>query len=68
MLDLKSSNLLCDCNLTRVIIKMNSLYDKDAYKTMTHAQIKRQIMESRGIVDYLITELENEITSNSDKK
>lgn len=69
MLDLKSSNSLCDLTLTKVLIKMNSLYEKDAYKAMTHSQIKRQIMESRAIVEYLIAESEkNEITSDSDKK
>ena len=35
-------------------MKIHGLYDEDKYKTMTHAQIKRQIMECRGIVDGLI--------------
>lgn len=68
MLDLKSTNALCNYKLTKVFIKMHSLYENDAYKTMKHSQIKRQIMESRGIVEYLITELEAKSAPNSDKK
>lgn len=68
MLDLKSSNSLCKYRLTKVLIKMNSLFEKDAYKTMGHAQIKRQIMESRGIVEFLIAELEGNNARGSDKK
>ena len=58
MLDLRSTNSICDCKLTKVLIKMNSLYEKDHYKELEHGQIKRQIMESRGIVEHLIAELE----------
>lgn len=53
--ELASSNVLCGEKLTKVLVKIHGLYDEDRYKTMTHAQIKRQIMECRGIVDGLIT-------------
>ena len=52
--ELASSNVLCGGKLTKVLVKIHGLYDGDNYKTMTHAQIKRQIMECRGIVDGLI--------------
>ncbi len=52
--ELASSNVLCNEKLTKVLVKVHGLYDEDKYKTMTHAQIKRQIMECRGIVDGLI--------------
>ena len=52
--DVASSNALCGEKLTRVLVKVHGLYDGQKYKTMTHAQIKRQIMECRGIVDGLI--------------
>ena len=58
MFDLASANTLCFNKLTRVVIKIHGLYDGQNYKTMTHAQIKRQIMEAKGIVDHLIKELE----------
>ena len=58
MFDLASANVLCSNKLTRVVIKIHGLYDNKNYKTMTHAQIKRQIMEAKGIVDHLIKELE----------
>ena len=55
LIDLCSSNTLCDNKLTQVIVKIHALADnKYQYKTMTHAQIKRQIMESKGILDHLI--------------
>lgn len=55
LLDLSSANTICDNKLTRVIVKIHALADnKNQYKTMTHAQIKRQIMESKGILDSLI--------------
>lgn len=53
--ELASSNVLCGEKLTKVLVKIHGLYDEDRYKSMTHAQIKRQIMECRGIVDGLIT-------------
>ena len=46
--------MLCGEKLTKVLVKIHGLYDEGKYKTMTHAQIKRQIMECRGIVDGLI--------------
>ena len=52
--ELASSNVLCDEKLTKVLVKVHGLYDEEKYKTMTHAHIKRQIMECRGIVDGLI--------------
>ena len=55
LVDLASSNTLCNNKLTKVIVKVHALVDNDfQYKTMTHAQIKRQIMESKGILDHLI--------------
>lgn len=59
--DLASSNILCDEALTKVLVKIHGLYDSNHYKEMTHAQIKRQIMESKGIVDSLIKTTEKEI-------
>ena len=54
MFELASSNTLCNNKLTKVVVKIHGLYENSHYKTMTHAQIKRQIMESRGILDHLI--------------
>lgn len=56
--DLISNNALCNNRLNDVIIKIHSLYHENGYKNMTHAQIKRKIMESRGIVDHLIKEMD----------
>lgn len=64
MLDLISSNALCHEKLTKVIVKIHALYDKEHYKEMSHAQIKRQIFESKGIVDYLIKELDEQKASD----
>ncbi len=53
--DLSSSNTLCSNKLTKVLVKIHVLADNNfQYKTMSHAQIKRQIMESKGILDHLI--------------
>lgn len=54
MFELASSNQLCGNKLTKVVVKIHGLYDNKHYKEMTHAQIKRQIMESRGILTHLI--------------
>lgn len=55
--ELSSANSMCGYKLTKVLVKIHVLADKDfQYKRMTHAQIKRQIMESRGILDHLIGE------------
>lgn len=62
--ELSSSNVLCNEKLTKVLVKIHGLYDGSRYKTMTHAQIKRQIMESKGIVDNLITTVQKEIEEN----
>ena len=60
--DLASANTLCDNKLTKVLIKIHALADNNnQYKTMTHTQIKRQIMESRGILDHLIDEKVKEL-------
>lgn len=59
MFELASSNSLCDNELTDVVVKIHGLYDNNNYKTMTHGQIKRQIMESRGILDHLIDRTDN---------
>lgn len=55
--ELSSSNALCDNALTDVLVKIHGLYENNNYKTMTHDQIKRQIMESKGILDYLLKQL-----------
>ena len=57
MYELASSNTLCNNKLTKVVVKIHGLYDNLQYKEMTHSQIKRQIMESRGILDHLINEI-----------
>lgn len=57
MFSLASSNTLCHDKLTQVVVKIHGLYDNSQYKGMTHAQIKRQIMESRGILDHLIEDI-----------
>ena len=56
MLELSSNNSLCDNKLTDVVTKIYGLYENSHYKQMTHSQIKRQIMESKGILDHLIEE------------
>lgn len=58
MFDLASSNTLCSNKLTKVVVKIHGLYDNGNYKTMSHAQIKRQIMECKGILDHLIKEID----------
>ena len=58
MFELASSNSLCNNELTDVVIKIHGLYENEHYKEMTHDQIKRQIMESRGILDFLIKQLD----------
>ena len=58
MFELASSNNLCNNELTDIIVKIHGLYDNEHYKTMTHDQIKRQIMESKGILDFLIKQLD----------
>lgn len=60
MFELSSSNSLCDNKLTRVMVKIFGLYENGHYKTMTHAQIKRQCMECKGILDHLIEEVSEE--------
>lgn len=56
MFELFSANELCENKLVDVVTKIYGLYNKKQYRTMTHNQIKRQIMESKGILDYLIEE------------
>ena len=60
MFDLASANTLCGNKLLKVVIKIHGLYDNSQYKSMTHAQIKRQIMESKGFLDYLIEKADAE--------
>lgn len=67
MLDLVSTNNLCNQKLTKVVVKIHALFDKNHYKEMSHQQIKRQIFESKGIVDYLIKELDAEQASQKNK-
>lgn len=57
MFELSSANVLCKGKLTKVVIKVHGLYENNHYKEMTHKEIKRQIMESRGIIDHLISEI-----------
>ena len=57
MYELISANELCKENLVRVVIKIHGLYKDSKYKTMTHSQTKKQIMECKGIVDHLIKEI-----------
>lgn len=52
--ELSSANKLCDNKLVKVLVKVHGLYEDNQYKTMTHDQIKRQIMESKGVLDHLI--------------
>lgn len=60
LFDLASSNKLCGNKLTKVVVKIHALADNNfQYKTMEHAQIKRQIMESKGILDHLIGDKPN---------
>lgn len=54
MFDFSSSNRLCHNKLTKVIIKVNGLCDGNHYREMTHDQIKRQIFEAKGMLDYLV--------------
>lgn len=55
LIDIGSANTMSKGKLTNVLVKIHALADnKYQYKTMTHAQIKRQIMESKGILDHLI--------------
>lgn len=55
LVDISSANTMSNYKLTKVLVKIHALADNNLqYKTMTHAQIKRQIMESKGILDHLI--------------
>lgn len=55
--ELIADNDLCNQKLTRVVGKVHGLYLDDAYKKMSHDEIKRLIFEARGIVDHLIKEM-----------
>lgn len=57
MFELLSANDLCNNELIRVVVKIHGLYDKNHYKNMSHSQIKKQIMECKGILDHLILEI-----------
>lgn len=53
--DISSANSMSNYKITKVLVKINALADNNLqYKKMSHAQIKRQIMESKGILDHLI--------------
>ncbi len=55
LVDISSANSMSQYKITKVLVKINALADNNfQYKKMTHAQIKRQIMESKGILDHLI--------------
>ena len=66
--DLTTSNALCENKLTKVIVKIYGLYENNNYKKMTHDQIKRQIFESKGILDFLIKDLKKDIKKQSNNK
>ena len=53
MYELGSANELCGSALVKVLIKINGLYRDYAYRTMSHDDIKRQIMDSKAILDHL---------------
>jgi hypothetical protein len=53
MYELGSANVLCGNTLVKVLVKINGLYNHDAYRTMSHEDIKRQIMDSKAILDHL---------------
>lgn len=55
--ELKNANLLCQNKLTKVCVKIFGLYNNSQYKQMSHEDIKRQIFESKGIIDHLIKQL-----------
>ena len=59
MYELASANSICNNKLARVVVKIHGLYEDSHYKDMTHDQIKRQIMESKGILDHLIGDKKN---------
>lgn len=61
MYELTSSNILCENKLTKVIVKIFGLYENQHYKTLNHDQIKRQIFEAKGVLDYLIDDLKKDI-------
>lgn len=54
MYDLKNANILCHNKLTKICVKIFGLYNDSHYREMSHADIKRQIFESKGIVDHLL--------------
>ena len=53
MYELGSANALCGNALVKVILKINGLYRNYAYRSMSHDDIKRQIMDSKAILDHL---------------
>ena len=57
MFELRSANVLCHNKLTKVCVKMFGLYNDFAYRNMTHDDIKKQIFECKGIVEYLVKQL-----------
>lgn len=59
--ELNSSDLLCEGKLNRVIVKINGLFANNNYKTMSHKEIKNQIFECRGILDFLIKEIDDKL-------
>ena len=55
--ELHSANALCNNKLTRVYVKISGLYNNFQYKDMSHEDIKRQIFECKGMVDYLFQQI-----------
>ena len=51
--ELGSANALCGNALVKVLWKINGLYKDYAYRKMSHDDIKRQIMDSKAILDHL---------------
>ena len=48
--ELNSANILFDNTLTDVLIKLNSVLK---YKEVEFAQVRKQLLEAKGIVDHL---------------
>jgi len=57
MYELKSANVLCKNKLTKICVKMYGLFNNLNYRNMEHDEIKKQIFECRGILDYLSKQL-----------
>lgn len=52
--ELNASNVLFDNALIDVIIKLNSILQ---YKTLEFAQVRKQVLEAKSIVDHMVKKL-----------